>query len=386
MSVRRRISFMWQQIEPKLALSAYAVPICALAAALFVGCLYLKADWSGTGEPFAWFEGNSAWPSVGILFFTFLLCLHFIVKCNYQLKQDAQQLSRQFSLSGRIRRATPWFGWEAIPRKTSTGKGQRVDVWRLWRRYISQGRFFVRILRTAPMTLLYVLVLVIITTLVGYPYGPPLRGSVPLLSVLFWAVIAFLFLTFFVVDATMLHEKVIQQLASGETYWPDATFSRFGYVGKRNGGKFETELAYFWDIMLISKRTVAVGNLIYYPFIILFLLIVARFPSFDNWTWKPATVIALGMDFLLVLYTAWRLPKAASSYRDTVLAELKRNKRQALILKSEGVPEVIDTMIDEVQFLHTGAFSYLWEQPAIRALLLPSSGVGLVTLLQYVAR
>jgi hypothetical protein len=236
------------------------------------------------------------------------------------------------------------------------------------------------------MAFLYILVLVIIASLVGYPYDPPLRGSVPFVSVLYCTFVAFLFLTFFVIDATMLHEGLIQQLASGETYWPDATFCGFGYEGKRNGGKFETELASFWDIGLISKRTVAVGNLIYYPFIILFLLIVACFPSFDNWTWKRATVIPLAMTFLLVLYTAWRLPKTASSYRDKVLADLKKSKRQALILKSEGVPEVIDTMIDEVESVHTGAFSYLWEQPAIRALLLPSSGVGLVTLLQYMAR
>jgi hypothetical protein len=46
-------------------------------------------------------------------------------------------------------------------------------------------------------------------------------------------------------------------------------------------------------------------------------------------------------------------------------------------------PEAIDTMIEEVQSTHQGAFSYLWEQPAIRALLLPSSGIGFATLLQY---
>jgi hypothetical protein len=46
-------------------------------------------------------------------------------------------------------------------------------------------------------------------------------------------------------------------------------------------------------------------------------------------------------------------------------------------------PDAIDTMIDEVQSNHKGAFSYLWEQPAIRALLLPSGGIGLLTLLQY---
>jgi hypothetical protein len=52
-------------------------------------------------------------------------------------------------------------------------------------------------------------------------------------------------------------------------------------------------------------------------------------------------------------------------------------------MQAEKIPEAIDTMIEEVQSTHKGAFSYLWEQPAIRALLFPSGGIGLATLLQY---
>jgi len=40
-------------------------------------------------------------------------------------------------------------------------------------------------------------------------------------------------------------------------------------------------------------------------------------------------------------------------------------------------------MIEEVQSTHQGAFSYLWEQPAIRALLFPSGGIGLATLQKF---
>jgi hypothetical protein len=40
-------------------------------------------------------------------------------------------------------------------------------------------------------------------------------------------------------------------------------------------------------------------------------------------------------------------------------------------------------MIEEVQSTHQGAFSNLWEQPAIRALLFPSGGLGLASLLQF---
>jgi len=182
-----------------------------------------------------------------------------------------------------------------------------------------------------------------------------------------------------------LHEGFLIQLEKKETCWPDATFKRFEYSVLPNRPVNEADLADYWDILLISKRTEAVGRLIYYPFIILSLLILARLSYFDNWTWSPVVVVALSMHFSLALYAAWRLPKAARAYRDKVLERLKRRRRQALML-AQRMPEVSDTMIEEVQSTHQGAFSYLWEQPAIRALLLPSSGLGLATLLQFLPR
>jgi hypothetical protein len=199
---------------------------------------------------------------------------------------------------------------------------------------------------------------------------------------IFFTICLFLFLTFFVIDAIFLHEGFLLQLEKNETCWPDATFHRFEYSITPSRPLNERDLADYWDILLISKRTEAVGRLIYYPFIILSLLIVARLNCFDNWSWSPVVILILSMHFSLALYAAWRLPKAAREYRDKVLERLQRRRRQALML-AQRTPEAIDTLIEEVQSTHQGAFSYLWEQPAIRALLLPSGGIGLATLLQF---
>lgn len=64
---------------------------------------------------------------------------------------------------------------------------------------------------------------------------------------------------------------------------------------------------------------------------------------------------------------------------------MKRRQRQAF-MREKRTPEAIDTMIAEIQTTHQGAFAFLWEQPAIRALLLPSGGIGLLTLWQYLPR
>jgi hypothetical protein len=203
-----------------------------------------------------------------------------------------------------------------------------------------------------------------------------------LMGLMMPAIGIFLFLTFFVIDAILLHEGFLRQLQEEESYWPDDTFKKFKYPIEPNRPPNESDLADYWDILLIARRTEAVGALIYYPFIVLSLLIVARLSYFDNWTWPPVLVVTLSLHFALALYAAWRLPKVAREYRDKVLGRLKRRKRQAL-MRAEKTPEAIDTMIEEVQSTHQGAFSNLWEQPAIRALLFPSGGLGLASLLQF---
>jgi hypothetical protein len=234
------------------------------------------------------------------------------------------------------------------------------------------------------MVILYVVLLVLIRPLIGNYPNIPIRGAFNFLALITFTCVLFLVLTFFVIDAILLHCGFLKQLKIAETYWPRDTFKGFKYPTKPDPEGYETELAYFWDILLISRRTEAVGNLIYYPFIILFCLIVARLPFFDNWTWTPMLVVTLSMHFSLALFAAWRLPKAAVEYRDDALGQLNLSRRKALMDKG-SVPEAIDTMIDEVRTIHKGAFSYPWDQPAIRALLLPSGGIGIATLLQYLA-
>jgi antibiotic biosynthesis monooxygenase (ABM) superfamily enzyme len=381
----------WKQCGVIVSSSWLAVPISAILALGFIWYFYVIQNYSGSGEPFAWFDGISAWPSIAIILFAAFLSLHFICKTHVDLKRNAGALAEEFRFDNTIPKKTSFFGWETTPSKPaitrSTGlpakTEERVDIEALWQIYLCRGRFRIRAMRAAPMTILYIAALFAMPPIIGEFPRPPIRGDFPFLFLIFFTTIcAFLFLTFFVIDAILLHESFLLQLGKRETCWPDATFRRFEYSITSSRPLNESDLADYWDILLISKRTEAVGRLIYYPFVILSLLIVARLRCFDNWTWSPVVIVVLSMHFSLALYAAWRLPKVARVYRDKVLERLKRRGRQALML-AQRTPEAIDTIIEEVQSTHQGAFSYLWEQPAIRALLLPSSGIGLATLLQF---
>jgi hypothetical protein len=364
LAIRKAGSSVQMQFDITAALKWLAVPVCAVLA-VGVVCRFCVTD----GEPFAWFDGTSAGPSIAIILFAALLSVHFIVKAHFDLRQNWGELTDEFGLR--------------IPSKPGiTPIEDKIDIVALWERYRRSGRFLRRVFRALPVTGLYIVALLVILPLIGDFPRTTIRGDFPFPVLMGSTVCVFLFLTFFVIDAILLHEGFLIQLEKKETCWPDATFQKFHYSFELKRPNNESDLADYWDILLISKRTEAVGRVIYYPFVILSLLILARLRCLYNWAWSPVLIVALSMHFSLALYAAWRLPRAARIYRDNVIERLKRRRRQALMV-AQRAPEAIDTMIEEVQSTHKGAFSYLWEQPAIRALLLPSSGIGLATVLQY---
>lgn len=394
MNVQTQMTNVWKQGDSIALSTGHAVTVSALIALGTTFCLYLVDNYSGNGEPFAWLDGISAWPSIAIYLFAALLSLHFIFKSHLCLSQNALDLTEEFELKDLIdETASPLLMW-TNPRSESdvrgyvpfgegkTGFPKKINIVVVWERYLRLGRFWMRVYRAAPMTVLYMFALGSILPLFGHFPLSPMRGHFPLLLLILPTVFLFLMLTFVVLDAIRLHEGFLTQLVDKETYWPKETFEKFEYSIRSRRPRAERDLADYWDILLIAKRTTAVGNIVYYPFIILSLLIVARMSCFDNWGWSAPLVIALCLHFCLAFYAAWRLPKMAKDYRDIVLEHMKRRRRLAF-MRARRTPEAIDTMIEEVQTTHQGAFSYVWEQPAIRALLFPSGGLGLATLLQY---
>src|SRR6202007_1654513 len=111
---------------------------------------------------------------------------------------------------------TRFFGWEIPPYKPGIRRlGERIDMEALWQRYLCRGRFWTRVFRAAPMTGLYILAFVVafiaMRPLIGDFPRPPIRNDFPYFYLMTLTIIVFLFLTFFVIDAILLHKGFLIQ-------------------------------------------------------------------------------------------------------------------------------------------------------------------------------
>ena len=369
--------------------SMFWIPLCAIISAITTYNLYLQSNRDGQGEPFAWFSGASAWPSIGIDILAGLLSIHFLVKAYFSLQSNAAELTEEFSLTGLAPKASSWFGWDPVsgPPVGDTSSNDKpkpvskIDVAALWQGYLQRCRPLRRLLRIVPMVVFYFLALCLLFDILGPPSHVPIRNFQLFVPIIFVTVVLFLLLSFFVLDAIHLHEGFLRQLSDRESSWPQKTFENYEYSADLPVTT-QRDLADYWDLLLVASRTEAIGKIVYYPFVVLSLLIVARFGVFTNWTWSPSLLTAFALHAGLVFYTGWRLPLVANRYKNTVLERLKRRKRQTLT-EARRLPEAADTLIEEIESMHQGAFAYLWEQPALRALVFPSGGLGLLSLLQH---
>ena len=88
----------------------------------------------------------------------------------------------------------------------------KIDIIALWELYLRSGQFLRRFLRALPMFALYIAAIVVILPLIGDFPRTTIRGNFPFHTLMSCTILVFLFLTFFVIDAILLHEGFLRQL------------------------------------------------------------------------------------------------------------------------------------------------------------------------------
>jgi hypothetical protein len=113
-------------------------------------------------------------------------------------------------------------------------------------------------------------------------------------------------------------------------------------------------------------------------------MILSRSPLFDNLGTPYQLMVVFGVSGLYAAACAFKLRDVAERARGMALERFTH-----LLVRAKGqvgaptIASQIEIMTREIESLRRGAFAPLTEQPVVRALLLPISSAGGLTLFRY---
>jgi hypothetical protein len=358
------------------------VPLIVFSVAMFAQ--YKSADivqYGGAAqEPLAFFSGISIWPSEMLRLIALMLAIHFMVKAGIDLRANERELGERFSLDPLPKTPFCWhhlgLGLEQwhTTRSDNSGTEPEFSAQEAWHAYLCRNKFWPRFIRIGVLFTLYFLFSFIIFRLFPPPPAPA-RGDLAFQFdrvVIFLTAIGMMILSFYVVDAIQLNSNFIRMFARVVTKWGDKVLDESWRSPPLN----EDELSAYNEIFFVADRTQVVARLIWYPLIVLTLMIVARSSFFDNWTWSPGLLAIYGINACWALGSAILLRRAAEQLRDATLANLQLSRVKGRAIEAKRA--AFDELIAEIRGLKKGAFAPLTEQPFIRAVLFPGAGLGLL--------
>lgn len=371
-------------------------------------------------EPMAWLQGVSAWPS----HLVHLLGLFLIVWTLDWAWADAQQRLRQDSRwlqldspivhthLGRLLRAWWTHGsvlfWKA-------GVGFSCDFRVLWAEYGERGGALPRAARCLFWYGLTVAVVLLIFVSVNGVQVPavPVRGQEHrhLVAAGLYALLLLLpLLIVAVADSITLLTRFVRHLNAGRSYYPEATVQMFaralgpehaalwadrfaarpqdrGRTAADGGDDFlvHTLLDDWIDVRVVARRSAPVARLVIGPFVVIALLVVARSRLFDNWALTPAIAVGVSFYVAVLIGLTLLLKQSAENTRRRALASMQADLRW---LAGSGKPradlvEPFKRLIAQVENESEGAFAPFFDQPLLKAMLVPLGGAGGTQLFDY---
>jgi len=280
----------------------------------------------------------------------------------------------------------------------------------VWARYVEQSAFSSQCSRVMPAGLLFYLCCGMLIRL--DPPLTPFRGSasawIDWILLLVFCVPLFIWLLLSVADTIWIGRKYARFLGYPEpTRWPSTTL---GSTGARLGLRIDREcqgpdmfesptqaveaarqqairetcVSHWLDIQVIAVWTRVIGPVIYYPFVVLCILILARNPLLDNWATPYPLLLVFVLSGLYAATSAFMLRSVAEQARRAAIDRFAQ-----LLIETKGsaafasLAAQIEAMMDRVRSLKEGAFAPFSEQPVVRAVLLPLLTIGGPPLLAY---
>lgn len=260
----------------------------------------------------------------------------------------------------------------------STCVPNNKDAVEMWRTYGEYGAGDQRFLRTIAYILIYFAFASIVFALLGSP-ASPCRGGFTCGTdriILGFSVLSMLVLLFIVVDAARLCICWVDSMHKHKVDWSNSRKLEFVQRLKLP----DTHAVAWIQVHLIGERTSDVTRLIYFPVMIILLLMLARSTYFDNWDFPQALAIVIGLNFIIALGSIVRLNFVAQSARAEIIRKLQDEKLAAdrkEDISYEPSSSERQELIHQLESLRIGAYLRVWDQPPVRATLMLLGGVAL---------
>jgi hypothetical protein len=350
---------------------------------------------SGMGEPIAWTQGVSIWPSIALRAIAGILALCLVLDAWWELQRNLGKLHDRFF---KCARKTPDSNtpaeasepledggslWNSVSYRLPqpTDNNDKVQVDKIWAAYVAKSGLAPVAVRIGFFVILMFTLFASLTLIFDRP-NVPSRGELGELYNLVTppVVTLTLVLIFLVFDSTLLCLLFVDALRKHKTVWPANTHEIF-----RDKLEFEDPLLDEWlDLDFLALRTKCISKLIYFPFAIFALLIMSRSTAFADFALSPPIVATQIVGFVIVFGCAMALCFSAEKARETVKTRL--TKRLVAVKGADGSAKKVsqlETLLKLVDGLRQGSFVPLSQQPPIRALLLPIGSLGWTALLDY---
>jgi hypothetical protein len=281
-----------------------------------------------------------------------------------------------------------WYRLPA-PDDYATGNNGGVitqSVFRFWRTYIYQGRPAARLFRVGAAMLAMLALWGLLVSVLGHA-APPTRGNVSFYAyqaITFVLVFATLALVLSVADATLLSWRIVKSFRAETTIWPRKTLEQYRERLALSEPFPQLVLDDWLDLLFISKRTRCITTQIYFPFLIIALLVLSRSPLFANYAPSKPDLITTGLGLLTLCACAVALRWSAEDSRAKARRRLNDEIVAARKLEDGGrLAGQLEMLLRRVEELRDGAFSPFSQQPLVRGLLLPLGSLGGTFLLEH---
>jgi len=415
---RRMVSSIRQAASPG--------PVAAAALLLFVLLFTLgiagKIIWddasSGQGEPFAWLEGVSTWPTQILRLGIFMLTIALLDFGRWQLRRSIDEVAEHFGLEPLTEQeGTPFptiRGWKAKFRwlwcletkdAGANGSTQAPVETSPWIEYLDRMRFgpnTTRIVVTSAIFFAFSLALMSL----AWPHSPH-RGELAawfnhaLLLLLLGAMTALLFAA---LDATTMAARLLARLDPSvplpRRVTPEEEELRRRYpVG-------EDAIQAWIHFRLAVRVASAVNWFIYLPFLTLLLIIPTQSRIFDAWDLPLPYAALLAISIVLAALCARRLRHAATQLKADILKVIETESQNCeLNLRAgqaaengdqppesgssthEAPPQVkaelLKRIAEQIRAVRDGPFLPLSQEPAVRAILLLLGGAGGISTVEF---